>query len=358
MAFDGIVTKSIVSELQNIIGSKIDKIHEPDRNTIILGVYFQGKNYALNICIDAHNCRMNLTTHTKINPLVAPNFCMLLRKHLIGGRILDISMQGLERIVNIKIETINEFNEIEIRTLIIELMGKHSNIILTKSNGLIIDAMRHISSTNSYREILPSRIYALPKSDKYDFTKVKDFSEFKEKVKSSDAIANTFTGFSNIFVKSAVKDRDLQQTYQYICKIIEGKENLEIQPISQYNTCFACCKSYYEKIKDKVRSLNDLSNYTLVISGSSRRRQMLDEILQKDNIKLNPKHLMPDSKLMADYIKANDYIGYFIEDELKEYDLVKMELKEEMPKNPIGIIYSKKTINHIARDFVTTVLED
>ena len=85
---------------------------------------------------------------------------------------------------------------------------------------------------------------------------------------------------------------------------------------------------------------------------------MLDEILQKDNIKLNPKHLMPDSKLMADYIKANDYIGYFIEDELKEYDLIKIDLKEEMPKNPIGIIYPKKTINHVARDFVTTVLED
>ena len=131
MAFDGIVTKSIISELQNIVGSKIDKIYEPDRNTIILGLYLQGKNYALNICIDAHNCRVNLTTHSKINPLIAPNFCMLLRKHLIGGRILDISMQGLERIVNIKIETINEFNEIEVKTLIIELMGKYSNIILT-----------------------------------------------------------------------------------------------------------------------------------------------------------------------------------------------------------------------------------
>ena len=73
MAFDGIVTKSIISELQNIVGSKIDKIYEPDRNTIILGLYLQGKNYALNICIDAHNCRVNLTTHSKINPLITSN---------------------------------------------------------------------------------------------------------------------------------------------------------------------------------------------------------------------------------------------------------------------------------------------
>ena len=151
MAFDGIVTKAIVTELQELVGSKIDKVHEPDKNTIVLGLYSQGKNYALNICIDAHNCRLNLTTHTKINPLVAPNFCMLLRKHLIGGKISGISMQGLERIVNIEIETINEFNEIENKTLILELMGKHSNIILKNQNDIIIDAMRHIASNNSMK---------------------------------------------------------------------------------------------------------------------------------------------------------------------------------------------------------------
>lgn len=249
MAFDGIVTKSIVSELQKIIGSKIDKIHEPDRNTIILGLYFQGKNYALNICIDAHNCRLNLTTHFKTNPLVAPNFCMLLRKHLIGGRILDISMQGLERVVNIQIETINEFNEIEVKTLIIELMGKHSNIILTKSNGMIIDAMRHISSANSYREILPSRIYTLPKSDKYDFTELKDFEEFYDKLigkqeeikieELSKRIANKFTGISLQSAKAvvskcnieSVSKENLEKVYRYIQSIIKDNQHLKFETI-------------------------------------------------------------------------------------------------------------------------------
>lgn len=136
------------------------------------------------------------------------------------------------------------------------------------------------------------------------------------------------------------------------------KFDLEIKPISHYNTCFACSKIFYEEIKNNVHSLKDLSKYTLVISGSSRRRQMLDEILQKNNIELNPTHLMPDSKLMADYIKDNDYIGYFIEDEIKEYDLAEIKLEEEMPINPIGIIYPKKTINHVARDFVKVVTED
>lgn len=231
MAFDGIVTKAIVTELQELVGSKIDKVHEPDKNTIVLGLYSQGKNYALNICIDAHNCRLNLTTHTKINPLVAPNFCMLLRKHLIGGKISNISMQGLERIVNIEIETINEFNEIENKTLILELMGKHSNIILKNQNDIIIDAMRHIASNNSYREILPSRIYTLPQSNKYEFTKLTGQEEFREKLTIDSAesdcakkLSNTFTGISLSFAKSAVEHRKLPEIYNYINEIINSKK--------------------------------------------------------------------------------------------------------------------------------------
>jgi predicted ribosome quality control (RQC) complex YloA/Tae2 family protein len=120
MAFDGIVTKAIVTELSDsIIESKIDKIYEPNKNTIILSLYSQGKHFSLNICIDSRNCRIHLTTHSRPNPLTPPNFCMLLRKHLIGGRISDIHMLGLERLVQIKIETINEFNEIEVKTLVI-----------------------------------------------------------------------------------------------------------------------------------------------------------------------------------------------------------------------------------------------
>lgn len=231
MAFDGIVTKAIVTELQELVGSKIDKVHEPDRNTIVLGLYSQGKNYALNICIDAHNCRLNLTTHNKLNPLVAPNFCMLLRKYLIGGKISGISMQGLERIVNIEIETINEFNEIENKTLILELMGKHSNIILKNQNDIIIDAMRHIDSNNSYREILPSRIYTLPQSNKYEFTKLSGPEEFGKKLEIDSTendyakkLSNTFTGISLSFAKSAVEQRELPEIYNYINEIINSEK--------------------------------------------------------------------------------------------------------------------------------------
>ena len=83
MAFDGIVTKSICSELQQLCGARVDKIFQPNQNNIVIGFYLNYKNYALNICTDSQYYRINLTTHTKPNPKIAPNFCMVLRKHLL-----------------------------------------------------------------------------------------------------------------------------------------------------------------------------------------------------------------------------------------------------------------------------------
>ena len=334
MAFDGIVTKTIINELTPLIGGKIDKIHEPDRNTIILGIYSQGKNYALNICIDARNCRINLTTHTKINPLVAPNFCMLLRKHLIGGRISKISMLGLERLINIEIETINEFNEIEIKTLIVELMGKHSNIILTNPQNIIIDAMRHIYSEDSYREILPSRTYTLPNSDKFDFTALKDFDEFYLKFANTNLgdlakeLSNTFTGFSLSFTGSviskcnisSISQENFRKIYDYIFEIINGTKTLDFEPIyknekisdyilttgnttSPFHLNFFIDDFYFER--ETVESFNNYKNTIL---------KMILEVLKKYNSRLlsiNSKlkecDEMDKYKLYGELITANLY---------------------------------------------------
>ena len=340
MAFDGIVTKAIVTELQEIIGSKIDKIHEQDKNTIVIGLYLNGKNYALNICIDSHNCRINLTTHQKENPLVAPSFCMLLRKHLLGGRISNISMLGLERLVKIEIETINEFNEIELKTLIVELMGKHSNIILINQAGKIIDAMRRIDSKNSYREIFPSRIYILPKSEKVDLLKIKDFNEFEEKIYGFDcdysskercnedlgkAIANTFTGISYTFAKSAIQGRNLQEAYQYIRKVIEAKEKLEFELIYKgekasdyvlkfrefgaedeitqfYLNCFID-DFYYER--ETSESFKNYRNTILRVILETQKKY--NKRLENINLKLKECDDMDKYRLYGELITANLY---------------------------------------------------
>ncbi len=245
MAFDGIVTKSVIDELTPLIGGKIDKIHEPNKDTLILGIYSQGKNFALNICISPRNYRINLSTHSHVNPLVAPNFCMLLRKYLIGARISRIFMNGLERIVNIELETINEFNEIEVKTLIVELMGKHSNVILVDNNNKIIAPMKYISSENAEREIIPSRYYLLPSSNKFDFTAIKSFEEFYAKFTNisfdelAKSIVDTFTGFSLSFVQTSISKcnikniskEDLEKLYNYFCKILKNPSDLRFEKI-------------------------------------------------------------------------------------------------------------------------------
>lgn len=167
MAFDGIVTKTIINELnKNIIGAKINKVFEPTKNDIVLGLYCNGKNYALNICINPDNCRFHLTTYSKPNPQNAPNFCMLLRKHLIGSRIISINSYDLERTVQFTLETYNELNDKINKKLIVEIMGHFSNVILLNENNNIIDCLRHFESP---RELMPARPYTPASCNKASF---------------------------------------------------------------------------------------------------------------------------------------------------------------------------------------------
>jgi len=205
MAFDGLVTNCIVSELNNsIVSGKINKIYQPNKNEIILDIYNQ-KKFTLNICIDSSNCRIHLTKHIKENPKIAPNFCMLLRKYLISSKITSIKTFGLDRIVIINFENYNELNDLVTYKLIIELMGKHSNIILVNENDIIIDSIRHISSSQALRCILPANPYLLPVSDKLNLLEItKDEFILKINSEESNDLINTctklFTGISKSFM--------------------------------------------------------------------------------------------------------------------------------------------------------------
>lgn len=126
--------------------------------------------------------------------------------------------------------------------------------------------------------------------------------------------------------------------------------------IDEFKTCFACSKTF--KDKDKIKSLKDLQNYNLVMPGNSRRKIFLDEILQKSNVELIPLVEMPDSKLMADFVINNDYIGYFIEEEVENYNLYKLNIKEELPINHIGMIYYKNQINSLTKMFIDLVSDN
>ena len=247
MAFDGIVTHSIVSELKSIIGYKIDKVYEPDKNTIILGLYGKQKNPALLSCISANNYRLHLTTHTQPNPLSAPNFCMLLRKHLIGLKIKNIYTVDLERIIFIELENNENPNKIIYKKIIVELMGKHSNIILTNENDVIIDSMRHTSiEENSNRDVYPTARYIFPESKKCSFLNLNNFDDFYIKIepKLTDFITNQITNIDNLDISNFGLDRIISNTFNgisqsFIQNIIQklkltdiSKDGLEIL----YNT--------------------------------------------------------------------------------------------------------------------------
>lgn len=134
--------------------------------------------------------------------------------------------------------------------------------------------------------------------------------------------------------------------------------NVEIKTIGEFNTCFACSKEFYGKVGKDIKTLSELNNYKLIMPGNSRRKQMLDKILQSNDINLIPIMEMPDSKLMADLVKKNDYIGYFIEDEADNHGLEKLNLDVQLPINPIGLIYRKNSMNMITKNFVKMVLDN
>lgn len=216
MAFDGIVTKAIANELQNLSGARIDKIFQPNKDNILIGCYLNKINYLINICINSSSYRIHLTTHPKSNPSIAPNFCMVLRKHLLGLHIKNIVTNNLERVVTIEFEGFDEIDDIISKKLVIELMGKHCNIIILDDQNIIIDSMRHIYKEDSDRNIIPHLKYVYPSSNKENFLDCNDFSYFKNLLPSDISIdslplvlSNVFNGISKSFVSGVLKDLDI-----------------------------------------------------------------------------------------------------------------------------------------------------
>ena len=327
MAFDGIVTKAITSELSQLTGARIDKVFEPNKNTIILGMYQNGINYVLNICIDSQYCRINLTTHQKANPQVAPNFCMLLRKNLIGLKLKNIITFDLERLIILEFEGFDELDDIISKKLVIELMGKHSNIILLDDSNIIIDSLRHIKEIDeNFRDILPHTKYSFPTSDKSSFLELKNFEEFKHHLVMSSSepisinelplkIANTFNGISKNFINAIIKkldivdmtDANLKKIFDYINKIIDN--------IGTDNLSFDTIKNADEIVKD----------YFLVLGNGENQPFKLnffidDFYFDKETNEQFKNYRNTLLKLILDTLKKYKKRLYNIDEKLKECD--------------------------------------
>ena len=164
MAFDGLVISNLKKELkETLLGGRINKIYQPEKDEIHLVIKNQRQTYRLLLSASASLPLVYLTEKAKSNPMIAPNFCMLLRKYLMNGKILDVTQPGMERILILHIEHVDEMGDLCVKKLIVEIMGKHSNIIFATAEDKIIDSIKHVSfQVSSVREVLPGRDYILP----------------------------------------------------------------------------------------------------------------------------------------------------------------------------------------------------
>ena len=247
MAYDGLVNYSVVHEIRDVlINGKIDKIYEPNFDEIILGIYSNGTKFALNINTNSMYYRANLTTNAKQNPNQAPNFCITLRKYLQNTHITNIYTNNLERIIFIELEGYNKSKDFSTKKLIVELMGKYSNIILTDKDDIIIDSLKHFSiNSGSYRNIFAGSIYELPRADKLDLFAIQDKEEFYRVLENNSVklnskslakiISSTFTGISKKSVLAFEKALNIEDTleespsnslYTYIQNIVSNTKNV------------------------------------------------------------------------------------------------------------------------------------
>lgn len=284
MSFDGIFTKAVVDEIYPLLlNGKINKINQPDKNEINIQIYNK-ENYKLLMSCANNLSRIHLSEKNKKNPITAYNFCMLLRKHLVGGTIKNIYQHKMDRVVCFEIENLNELKELSKKLLIIEIMGKHSNIILVdKESNKIIDSIKHIDSRqSSIREVFPNKDYFFVKDEKENILE-ENYKLPSEILKVSEPILmkkffyTNYLGFSPIVsyellhnsnvdsdTNSANLDAEsIRRIDENFVKLVEKIKNknyflIFIKDDANNNKDFYCFDlSLYEN-KEKVESISSL----------------------------------------------------------------------------------------------------
>ncbi|HJV16001.1 MAG TPA: NFACT RNA binding domain-containing protein [Bacillales bacterium] len=212
MSFDGVFTKAMVDELRSTLnGGRINKVQQPYKNEVILTIRSGGKNHKLLLSAHPSYARIHITNEAYDNPAEPPMFCMLLRKYLEGAIVEDIYQVDADRVIIFEIKGRNEIGDISYKQLIIEVMGRHSNIVLVdKARNVILDSVKHISyAVNSYRAILPGQSYIFPPEQhkqnpfiagEEDVLKKLDFNSGK----LDRQLVDQFAGISPLFAKEVL----------------------------------------------------------------------------------------------------------------------------------------------------------
>lgn len=255
MAFDGIVIANIVKDMKDcLLGGRIYKIYQPEPDELNLVIKNNGTTYRLMLNASATLPLAYFLSENKANPQTAPNFCMLLRKHIGNGRIIAVNQPAFERIIEIEIEHLDEMGDLCRKKLITELMGKYSNIIFVDDNNRIIDSIKRIGAqVSSVREVLPGRDYSMPPNDKqspFDVTRALFMSDILGKSMSIEkAIYSSITGFSKqtagelcyeagvdgSFSTDSLADVNKEALYQAFCELVNRLKDGKFCPVIVYD---------------------------------------------------------------------------------------------------------------------------
>lgn len=373
MAFDGITVAALVQELKHtLIDGRINKIAQPENDELLLTIKTPQGQKRLYISASASLPLIYLTDENKPSPMTAPNFCMLLRKHINNGRIIDISQPKLERIIHFDIEHLDELGDLCKKRLIVEIMGKHSNIIFCDDKGMIIDSIKHVSAhMSSVREVLPGRDYFIPdtmnKLDPLNAERCDFIAALKEKPMAlSKAIYTSFTGVSPVVaeeicylagLESAMNANDLSEDilmhlYNQFVIYFEAIGNGTFSPAIYYNgevpKDFSCLElthfsNYPKTAYDSVSAL--LSTYyaqknlvTRIHQKSADLRKVVQTALERNRKKydLQSRQLKDtlDREKYKIYGELINVYGYGLEEGAKELEALNY-YTNEMVKIPL-----------------------
>jgi predicted ribosome quality control (RQC) complex YloA/Tae2 family protein len=323
MAVDGLSLYAIKEELKELlIGSRVQKSYQPSKEQLIINLYNKGENFKLLVNSNAEDYRVHITKESFDNPYKAPMFCMLLRKHIDGGRVIDIKQPGLERVMEIIIESRDELGNLTLKSLLVELMGKHSNIILLEeSNKKIIDAVTRVPfGMSSVRQILPGLTYQAPPSDKIDIfddgkfkisDPQRDFVSYYEGI--SPFIAKELLFRFNTFDKSLEELRKIvaNKVFEPSITYVKHKSYCGALKYTHLSNSFeefgsinnAFDSFYKKKLEDKILNTKKISLLSVVRSEIKK----VDKILYKQKKQYYDSLKADEYKQKADLIKANLY---------------------------------------------------
>lgn len=360
MAFDGVTVASLVSEFnKKILNGRIYKIAQTESDELLLTIKVNRDQYRLLISANASLPLTYFTGTNKTAPLTAPNFCMLLRKHINNGRIINISQPGLERIIDFEIQHLDELGDIKNKHLIVELMGKHSNIIFV-DNGVILDSIKHVNSImSSVRQVLPGKDYFIPDTMSKKNPLTVDKEEFEATVFSkpmplSKAIYTSFTGISPTIAENICFECKFD-SFQPANTLVKGDQNIiwmsfyqlinNIKAENFYPTIyekddkpeefsavklstFSDCKAIsYESISELLENYYAKKNqYTRMRQKSVDLRKIVSTILERDNKKYNIQlKQLKDTEKKDKYKVYGELLttyGYSIEPGTKSFETV------------------------------------